>query len=98
MSESPDKDYIQKLQNAEALNRKMFNDSARLMSAEYYNKKNPGTELHTLTKEVMSYVGGLRIELLRTGMWYLPLVSEHFFDNSNYELESKLFRHFFGNN
>lgn len=97
MSKNPDKKYIQRLQNADDLNRQMFSDTGRLMSLKVFNGKYPGTKLNPMTKEVMTYIGGLRIELLSSGMWLLPLVEMFYKDNTIYDLESKLFRHFFGN-
>jgi len=97
MNKYPDKQYIQRLQNADDLNRKMFSDTGRLVSLKVFNGKYPGTKLDPMTKEVMAYIGGLRIELLSNGMWLLPLVEMLYKDNTIYELESKLFRHFFAN-
>ena len=50
MNKYPDKQYIQRLQNADDLNRKMFSDTGRLMSLKVFNGKYPGTKLDPMDR------------------------------------------------
>lgn len=71
----PDRNYIRRLlnyaDNQKPLSISVFKDTGRLVTRQEYQKWFKDVQLHKDCVAVMCYIGGLKIEMLENGRWYL---------------------------
>lgn len=93
----PNKHYIQRLQkSADAeleFTFSVFKDTGRLMWVNQFDKDYPDQTIHKDCTDVMVYIGGLHIQALKSGGWFLYLGQEEYYDDEIFPLEEILFEY-----
>jgi len=95
MRSKPDTHYIQRLQKAVdsemELNFSVFKDTGRLMWVNQFNADYPDQTIHEDSTDVMVYIAGLNIQMLKSGAWCCYLEYDEYIDNEIFPLEKILF-------
>lgn len=93
----PSKHYIQRLQkSADAeieFTFSVFKDTGRLMWVGDFDMHYPDQTIHDDCTDVMVYIGGLHIQMLSSGGWYLYLGQDEHYNDEAFPLEEILFEY-----
>ena len=93
LRDKPDTYYIQRMQQyadkEKEFNISVFKDTGRLLNRIDFINNFQGDTLHDDTTNVMAYIGGAYIELLKDGTWYthdkqdtdINEIEQYIFDN-----------------
>ena len=92
----PDRHYISRLlryaDDEKPLSISVFKDTGRLLTREEYENWFKDVPLHKECVAVMCYIGGLKIEMLESGNWYLNYREKDQMETRDFKmLESDLY-------
>jgi len=95
MRTKPDTHYIQRLQKAvdseTEFTLSVFKDTGRLMWVNQFDADYPDQTIHEDCTDVMVYIGGLNIQMLKSGAWFLYLGQDEYYNDEIFPLEKILF-------